>query len=70
MYAALNDLKQTLGTTRASMKITTASGKGRVAGCLQIYVPSTGCWVDCESSTFSVPGDVNEIRFALICPTT
>ena len=62
--AALQDVKRVLATARADLNITTASGKGRVAGCLQLLQPKAGHWLDCSGSVFAVPGDVHDIQCA------
>ena len=61
VIAALQDIKRVLSAPRSELNVTTASGKGRVAGPLQLLQPQVGRWTDCRSSTFSVPGDVNDI---------
>jgi hypothetical protein len=47
------------------MNITTMSGKGRIAGSCSIYHPQQARWVNCARATFSIPGDIHEIRCSL-----
>ena len=69
VVAALQDVKRIVGAPRSDLNVTTASGKGRVAGSIQLLQPQAARWVDCTNSTFSVPGDINDIRCPLDTPT-
>lgn len=62
--AALQDVKRIVGAHRSDLNVTTASGKGRVAGSVQLLQPQAARWLDCTTGTFAVPGDVNDIRCA------
>ena len=60
--AAIQDVCKLLAAPRSAVNITTASGKGKVVGALQIHVPEVGKWTECASSPFCIPGDINTIK--------